>query len=149
VARLLNLSSRAPGLQSRGSRFHARLYQRSHGKLGRRWFGAPVLVLETVGRRSGRARSTPVVYLETDGGYVVTPANAGASRTPAWWLNLREAGEGVAVVRGRRERVRPRELKGAEAEQAWAAMQRALPAIADYRTFTGRRFPVVMLHPVG
>jgi deazaflavin-dependent oxidoreductase (nitroreductase family) len=106
-----------------------------------------VLVLETVGRRSGQARSTPVVYLEKDGGYLVTPANAGSSRTPAWWLNLREAGEGVAVVRGRRQRVRPRELSGAEAERAWAAMQKALPAIDDYRTFTGRRFPVVMLQP--
>ena len=147
MARALNLSSRAPRLQSRGSRFHARLYERTGGRLGRRWFGVPVLVLETVGRRSGQTRSTPVVYLETDGGYLVTPANAGASRTPAWWLNLREAGEGVAVVRGRRQRVRPRELSGAEAERAWAAMQKALPAIDDYRTFTARRFPVVMLQP--
>ena len=104
--------------------------------------------METVGRRSGQTRATPLVYVGSDQGYLVTPANAGAERTPAWWLNLKAAGEGVAVVRGRRERIRPRVLEGAEAEQAWAAMERALPAIDDYRTFTERRFPLVVLEPV-
>ena len=83
VARLQNLTTRFPRLQRAGSRLHARLYCRSGGRLGRRWFGgAPVMVLKTVGRRSGRRRQTPVLYLRDGERLVVTPANAGASLTP-------------------------------------------------------------------
>jgi deazaflavin-dependent oxidoreductase (nitroreductase family) len=148
IARVLNLTSRLPRLQRRGSQYHARVYARTRGRRGGRWFGVPVMVIETVGRRSGKRRTTPIVYVRTDTGYLVTPANAGAERTPAWWLNLRAAGEAVAVIRGERLRVRPRVLEGPEHEGAWAAMARVLPAIDDYRTFTEREFPLVMLEPV-
>jgi F420H(2)-dependent quinone reductase len=147
-ARLLNLTSRAPRLQSLGSRFHARLYSRSGGRRGGRWFGLPVLVIETRGRRSGRTRSTPIVYVRDGDRFLVTPANAGAKRTPAWWLNLSAAGEGTAVVRGKRTPVRPRVLEGAEGERAWQAMSRVLPALEDYRSFTERELPLVALEPV-
>jgi F420H(2)-dependent quinone reductase len=148
IARLLNLSSRFPRLQRRSTRYHARVYARTRGRRGGRWFGVPVMLIETVGRRSGERRASPIVYVETGSGLLVTPANAGAKRTPAWWLNLSAAGEGVAVVGGERRRVRPRVLEGPEREGAWAAMARVLPAIDDYRTFTEREFPLVMLEPV-
>jgi F420H(2)-dependent quinone reductase len=149
LARLLNLASRFPRMEAAGSRFHARLYARSAGRRGGRWFGVPVLVIETIGCRSGRPRATPIVYVRDGDRLLVTPANAGAEKTPAWWLNLRAAGEGVAVIRGRRTPMRPSVLEGAEADRAWRAMERVLPAIEDYRTFTERRFPVVALEPVG
>lgn len=148
IARLLNLSSRFPRLQRRSTRYHARVYARSGGRRGGRWFGVPVMLIETVGRRSGKKRTTPIVYVRTGIGYLVTPANAGAELTPAWWLNLSASGEGVAVVRGERQPVRPRVLEGPEREGAWAALARLLPAIDDYRTFTERDFPLVMLEPV-
>jgi hypothetical protein len=54
----------------------------------------------------------------------------------------------VAVIDGRRRRVRPRVLVGPEREGAWAAMARELPALDDYGTFTEREFPLVMLEPL-
>ena len=58
-----------------------------------RWFGLAILVLETMGRCSGRARRVPIAY-PTDGeNLLVVPANGGADRTPGWWLNLRAAGD--------------------------------------------------------
>src|SRR3954451_14871470 len=114
IARRSNrIANKRPRIVRRWSRLHARLNRLTRGRFMPRWFGAPVLVLETVGRRSGRKRATPVLYLDDDRRVIVYAANAGAHRTPAWWLNLREAGEGTTVLRGRRTRVRPRVLEGA------------------------------------
>jgi deazaflavin-dependent oxidoreductase (nitroreductase family) len=149
VARLMNLSSRLPRLQAVLTRFHARAHLRTRGRRGGRWVGGlPVIVIETVGRRSGRKRATPIIYVRDGDGYLVTPANAGADRTPAWWLNLEAAGEGAVVVRGERQPIRPRVLHGAERERAWEAMVRAGVALEDYRSFTEREFPLIRLEPV-
>jgi deazaflavin-dependent oxidoreductase (nitroreductase family) len=128
------------------TRIHARLYRASSGKLIARWFGAPVLVLETIGRRSGRRRTVAIQYLMVDGDYVVTAANAGSDRTPAWWLNLREAGTGVVHVNGRREQVTPRLAIGVERDELWATITATYPSVAHYGRYTDRAFPVVLLH---
>src|SRR5215212_1965794 len=131
-----------------GARLHARVYRASGGRIGRRWFGGPVMVLETVGRNSGRSRSTPVLYLRDGDDLVVIPSNGGMTRTPAWWLNLRAAGEGVAVVRGERRRVRPRIAQGDERERLWQAFARMYPQVDEYTEYTDRDFPVVVLEKV-
>jgi deazaflavin-dependent oxidoreductase (nitroreductase family) len=131
------------------TRGHAALYKRTGGKVGARWFGAPVIALEVVGRKSGRLRSVPVLGLRTDEDtFVVIPANAGSDKTPAWWLNLRAAGEAVAVVRGERRTVRPRVAEGEERERLWQAYARMYPQVDDYTRFTRRELPVVVLETV-
>ena len=107
-----------------------------------------VVILETVGRKSGKPRSTAVLYLRDGDDLVVLAANAGADRTPAWWLNLRAAGEGVAVVRGERRRVRPRVAVGEERARLWRDFVRMYPPAAQYTGFTDREFPVVVLEKV-
>ena len=149
IARVQNLSSRLPRLQGILTRLHARAYVASGGRRGSRWVaGLPVMVVETVGRRSGRRRASPIIYVRDGEGYLVSPANAGAEKTPAWWLNLRAAGKGAVIVHGERVEVRPRELEGPERERAWQAMVRAGVALDDYRTFTRRDIPLVRLDPV-
>jgi deazaflavin-dependent oxidoreductase (nitroreductase family) len=130
------------------SRLHARLYQLTRGRfLPRWWAGAPVMVLETRGRRSGELRRSPVLYLRDGDGVVVCPSNAGAHRTPAWWLNLREAGEGTIVIGRERTSVRPRVLEGAERERLWRDFAEMYPQLDHYTEFTERRFPLVALEP--
>jgi deazaflavin-dependent oxidoreductase (nitroreductase family) len=126
---------------------HARIFRLSGGRLLRWWFGARVLVVETQGRRSGRARETPVMYARDGDRFVVTPANGGVDRTPQWWLNLREAGRGAVLVDGKRQRVTAREASGTEREKLWGLLVKAGPAIADYQDFTQREFQVVVLEP--
>jgi deazaflavin-dependent oxidoreductase (nitroreductase family) len=129
-------------------RLHARLYRISGGRFMPRWFsGAPVMVLETVGRRSGRKRATPVLYLRDGDALVVLAANAGADRTPAWWLNLQEAGVGEVVVGRRRMRVRPRLLDGTERDRAWRAFVAMYPQAEHYTRFTRRALPLIALEP--
>jgi len=129
-------------------RLHARLYRISGGRVLPRWFaGAPVMVLETVGRRSGQRRATPVLYLRDGDAFVVLAANAGSDRTPAWWLNLREAGTGEIVVGRRRLRVRPRLPAGAERDRLWRAFVEMYPQAEHYTRFTDRALPLIALDP--
>lgn len=93
IARITNLGARSR-LGAWFARFHVRVYRRTSGRVGGRWLGAPVLLLEVAGRRTGKLRETPVIYLMDRGVPVVMPANAGHRRPPAWWLNLRDAGTG-------------------------------------------------------
>ncbi|HEX2285807.1 MAG TPA: nitroreductase/quinone reductase family protein [Mycobacterium sp.] len=126
---------------------HGRLYRISGGRLGRRWFGAPVMVLETVGRHSGEKRSTPVLYLRDGDALVVMAANAGAAHTPAWWLNLKHAGEGAVVLGRKRIRVWPRELAGQERDRMWRAFVAMYPQAEYYPRFTDRPLPLIALEP--
>jgi deazaflavin-dependent oxidoreductase (nitroreductase family) len=125
------------------------MYCVSGGRLGRSWFaGAPVMVLRTVGRRSGEMRSAPILYLRDGDHLVVMPANAGVDRTPAWWLNLQAAGTGEAIVGKSRTTVSPRVLAGAEKQRLWSAFVEMYPQAAAYPGFTEREIPLVALEPV-
>lgn len=127
---------------------HARVYRGSRGRAMRRWFGAPVLVLEVVGRTSGTPRLTPLIYAPTgDGGYVVTAANAGNDRQPQWWRNLDAAGRAVVHVEGRRVPVVARTLAPPERDEHWRRLVAAHPAVGEYRRYTDRVLPVVVLTP--
>ena len=137
-----------PRTVRRWGRLHARLNRRTRGRFVPRWFGAPVLVIETVGRKSRRRRATPVLYLREGEHFIVYAANAGAHRTPDWWLNLRAAAEGTIVLRGRRTAVRPRVLKGDEREEAYARFCEMYPHARSYPRFTDRPLPLVALEPI-
>lgn len=128
------------------TRGHAGLNRATRGRLFRRWFGAPVLVLETVGRRSGKPRSTPVVYLRDGDAFVVMAAAAGV-RTPAWWLNLEASGEGTIVVGGRRAPVRPRIPTGHERDRLWERYVSVYPPAAEYPKLGSCHMPLIVLEP--
>jgi F420H(2)-dependent quinone reductase len=106
-----------------------------------------VMILETVGRRSGRCRRTPVCYLPDGDNLVVVPANGGAKRVPAWWLNLSTAGEGTAIVGGRRDRVRPVLAQAPDRERLWQRFVDAYPGLDGYRSRARRELAVVVLEP--
>jgi F420H(2)-dependent quinone reductase len=147
VARLTHGGARWRRSSAAWSRLHARLFRLSGGRLLPRWFGAPVVVLETVGRRSGKPRATPVIRAKLDSSYVVMPSNAGSDRTPAWWLNLEAAGEATVIDGRQRVRVRPRILGGNERKRGWEALLAAYPAAQEYLRFTDRKMPLVALDP--
>jgi deazaflavin-dependent oxidoreductase (nitroreductase family) len=137
-----------PRAQVAWSRLHGRLYRLTGGRFLPRWFdGAPVMVLETVGRRSGRRRANPVLYLRDGDSLVVMASNAGNDRTPDWCLNLLAAGEAAVVLDGERTRVRPRKLEGAERERIWPRFVEMYPQAHEYTKFTEREFMLVALEP--
>ncbi len=125
---------------------HCALIYRTRERLFPTWFGAPVLILETIGRRSGKRRATPLVYLPHDDGYAVVPANAGAEYAPAWWLNLQARREGFVVLNRHRYRVTPAIAAAPEHELLWNRL-RAFAPIDHYQQHTRRALPVVILQP--
>jgi deazaflavin-dependent oxidoreductase (nitroreductase family) len=132
------------------TRLHARLYRLTGGRFLPRWAGGmPVLSLTTTGRRSGRPRSTAIIYLEDGDDLVVMPSNAGSDATPAWWLNLQANPEAEVELRGQRRRVRARRATPEEAERLWPRMRAAYAGFEDYQGFTEREQPIVLLEPRG
>jgi len=111
-------------------------------------FGAPVLLLNTTGRKSGKARTTPLLYLKEGEDYVIVASNGGASKHPAWYLNLRENPATTVEVEGRKERIRAEEASPGEKARLWPKLVEMYPPYASYQKKTDRGIPVVILHPL-
>lgn len=149
VSRLTHLAAARLGpLMALAGRGHARLLRASGGRLGRRFFGARVVVLEVVGRRSGELRRTPLLYVADGERFALLASNAGSPRTPAWWLNLRAAGEGVAIFGTRRVPVRAREATAAEHARLFDLLVANYPPVAAYPGYTDRSFAIAVLEPL-
>ena len=129
-------------------RCHKHLYRWSGGRIGARMANLPVLLLETVGRRSGQPRLNALTYLPWSGDrYVVIASVLGEPRHPAWYLNLEARPEVAIQVGARRIAVRAREAEGEEREAIWNALVAQSPDYEQYRERTGRRIPLVVLSP--
>lgn len=113
--------------------------------------GLTSLMLTVVGRKSGVARSTPVLCVPYQGGHLIAGSNFGGLREPVWVLNVRaaaEAGSTVGVgINGAEHQARAREVDGPEREAAWTHMLRTWPNYAKYAERVDRTIPVFFLEP--
>jgi deazaflavin-dependent oxidoreductase (nitroreductase family) len=124
---------------------HVRRYLQSDGAEGHDWQGTTVLILTTTGRRSGEARSTPLIYGNRSGDHVVVASKGGAEEDPAWYLNLVEQPEVTVQVRGDRFRAHARTATPEEKPDLWRMMTERWPAYDEYQHKTAREIPVVVL----
>ena len=111
--------------------------------------GMHLLVLHTVGAKSGQPRQTPVAWFPGPAGsrHVVASAN-GAIGNPAWYHNLTAHPDQVVIeVDGERIPVTPEQLHGTERAEAWKAVVAAAPRFAKYEEKTDREIPIVRLRP--
>ncbi|MFC1419601.1 nitroreductase/quinone reductase family protein [Streptacidiphilus cavernicola] len=133
------------------------VYRATGGLLGASWFGQPILLLTTRGRRTGRLRVNGLVFLRDADRYVVVASDNGARRNPGWYYNLLASGGGT--VRYRREvfAVTAAEAEGAERARLWPLLlqvyggydrHQALAERAGRAGRAGRRLPVMVLTPV-
>lgn len=121
---------------------HAALYRRLG--FGRRIGNAPILLLTTTGRRSGEARTVPLMYVPA-AEPVLVASNGGSPTHPAWYLNLLDEPRATIEVGGARRRVAARTVTGAEREPLWQRAVATYPAYARYQRRTERELPVVVL----
>lgn len=129
------------------SRLHTPLYRISRGRIGGRWRGIPLLLLTTTGRKSGKARTWPLLYFRNRSRYVLIGSNWGQDHHPAWILNLRDNPEATIQVRDRVIRVTAREATGDERELLWQGAVDAYGGYARYQQRTNRQIAVVLLEP--
>jgi len=127
---------------------HRRLYLASRGRLGHRALHFRFLLLTCVGRRSGRERVIPLLYVEDESRFVVVGSNAGDERDPAWWLNLRARPDAWVQVGAERFAVHAREAAPEEAEKIWPRLHEAYGWYDEYRIRAGRPIPLVLLERV-
>lgn len=120
-------------------------FRANKGQLGDNFKGAPVLLLRTIGARSGQERVHPMMYLEDGDRLHVFASYAGQPVHPAWFHNLK-ANPGVTVEVG--DEVYPAiavEITGAERDEIYAEQVRRYPGFGDYQAKTTRIIPVIAL----
>jgi len=107
--------------------------------------GLPNLTLTVVGRKSGLPRSTPLLCVPHDGGWLIAGSYFGGPETPMWVHNLRAAGTATITWRRERAPVAVREVEGRERADLWQVMLRTWPNFAKYEERTDRLIPVFEL----
>jgi deazaflavin-dependent oxidoreductase (nitroreductase family) len=129
------------------SRDQVEQYESSNGAEGTTLRGMPVIILTTIGTKSGKLRKSPLMRVEHEGIYAIVASLGGAPKNPVWYYNVL-ANPHVEL----RDRVevsdrRARELNGEERSAWWERSVAAYPDYADYQTKTDRVLPVFVLEP--
>jgi F420H(2)-dependent quinone reductase len=123
------------------------LYRLSGGRLFGQLDRAPVLLLTTVGRRSGQPRTAPVVYLADGERLIVIGSNAGHERAPAWSLNLEANPLAEVELRSERRAVRARVAEGEERAELWRKVNEMYGGFDEYSARTTRDIRLFVLEP--
>ena len=124
---------------------HVKRYEETDGAEGHDWQDTQELLLTTTGRRSGEPRTTPLIYGEHDGDYLVVGSKGGADAPPAWLLNLESDPQVQVQVLGDRFPARARLATAEEKPALWTTMVGHWPAYDEYQKKTSREIPVVVL----
>jgi deazaflavin-dependent oxidoreductase (nitroreductase family) len=108
----------------------------------------PTLLLTTVGRKSGRVLTLPLIFGQSGPNYVVVASKGGAPTHPAWYLNLQANPEVQVQVKDKKFTARAHTADATERAALWPKMVEIYSPYADYQTKTDRQIPVVLLKPV-
>ena len=122
--------------------FHA-----NGGKVGGNWEGRPLLLLHTIGARSGKERVNPLMYQQRGDDYVVFATKGGAPSHPDWYFNLLANPAAQIEVGDKQQSVRAHLAEGDEREELWEKQKEQFPNFAEYERKTSREIPVVVLEP--
>lgn len=108
--------------------------------------GEPILLLETVGAKTGAKRATPLVYLREGDDVILIASRGGSPRHPSWYLNLKANPEAAVTLGGKTAKYTARETEGEERDALFAKAVESYPSYAVYQHRTeGRIIPVMAL----
>src|SRR3954447_192283 len=122
-------------------------YRATGGRIGGKVDDAPVCLLHHVGRKSGKERVTPLLYLPDGDDVVLVASMGGQPKHPAWYHNLKARPETVVEVGRERRPVLARIVAPEEKAKVWPRLVELYPGYATYQRRTDRDIPVVVLHP--
>ncbi len=132
------------------------VYRLTNGRIGSKWrIGAgwknpvPTLLLDHVGRKSGRQFTTPLLYLEDGPRLVIVASQGGLPKNPQWFHNVMANPATTVSLRGARNRqVTAREAEPEERAALWPRLVDLYADFDSYQSWTDREIPVVVLEPV-
>ena len=149
VAIKIGAVSWMPKLLPQIEKWDTRLQRASNGRISALDIaGLPNITLTVPGRKSGVPRSTPLLCVPQDSGWLIAGSYFGDKRMPVWVLNLRACEKAEIVYQRKTIQVSWREVTGAERDEAWRRMLAVWPNFAVYEKRTERTIPVFFLSPI-
>ena len=133
---------------SRRSREQTELYEATNGEQGGDLRGRPVIILTSVGAKTGKLRKTPLMRVEHEGVYAVVASLGGAPKHPVWYHNLKTNPRVELQDRATKRDYVAREVTGDEKAVWWERAVEAWPDYATYQTKADRQIPVFVLEPL-
>lgn len=129
---------------------HIAVYRATGGRVGHRFVrGAPVCLVEHVGRKSGKERTAPLIYGRDGDDVVIVASKGGHRKHPAWLLNLRANPQASVQIWDEKWPVQAREAEeDEERERLWSLMAEIWPAYDSYQAKTKRQIPIMVLERV-
>lgn len=129
------------------TQMHVRAYRATGGRVGRNYKGAPVALVDHVGRKSGKHRTSPLIYLSDGDNVVIVASFGGAKRDPVWWPNLKANPRTTVQIGSERRDVVARQATAEEKQRLWPKLVAVYAPYEDYQRRTERDIPVVLLEP--
>ena len=120
-------------------------FRANEGRVGGPFEGAPIVLLTTTGAKTGKRRTSPMMYLRQDGRTFVFASKAGADTNPAWYHNLVANPEVTAEIGTETHEATATPVTGAERDRIYAEQAQRYPGFAGYQEKTSRVIPVVEL----
>jgi deazaflavin-dependent oxidoreductase (nitroreductase family) len=129
------------------SRLNNVLYRASKGRIGGTLFGVPTLLLTTTGNKTGKKRTTPLLYARERDDLVVVASVGGRPQHPGWYFNLLKDPKAVVQIKGDVLNVTARVATDAERPALWEKMSALYPGYLEYQKKTTRQIPILLLRP--
>ncbi len=137
----------AANIQRTVTGFHTFMYRLSGGKIGGN-VGGPILLLTTIGRKSGKERTLPLLYLKDGETFVLVASNGGAAKHPLWWLNLQANSQAKVQIGTHHVTMTATQANSEERTRLWPLLVKLYSGYAEYQKRTPREIPVVLLREV-
>lgn len=150
------LNSKAVGIGIKWmSRFNVLAFKASGGRIGAKWRGGsnrfsappPVGILTTIGRKSGQARESPLLFLREGDRVILVASQGGRATNPMWYLNVQANPRVTFQIRNEVLSLVARDATDAEREQYWPKLDALYPDFANYRSYTDRKIPILICDP--
>ncbi len=129
-------------------KFNAFLLRLSRGRIGSRLGTQTILLLETIGRKSGQPRVIPIAYFFHEGIYLIVASNWGKDKNADWYLNLQKNPRAKLQVNGKTIPVEAHDAQGEEYAHLWKYATEKHPPYLRYQKMTTRYIPIVVFQPI-
>jgi deazaflavin-dependent oxidoreductase (nitroreductase family) len=120
----------------------------SEGRIGNHLGTQTILLLETIGRKTGQLRVTPVAYFLHEGQYLIVASNWGKDQDADWYLNLLKTPRATLQVNGRKISVEAHAAQGDEYARLWKFATEQHPPYLRYQEMTARHIPIVVFEVI-
>lgn len=128
--------------------FNTFLLRASRGRIGSKLGTQTILILRTVGRKSGQPRSIPIAYFFHDGKYLIVESNWGKDNHADWYFNLQKQQQASIEIKGETIKVNASFAEGEEYARLWDYVTKKHPPYLEYQKMTERKIPIAVLQPM-